>query len=66
MSYVLIRKTLWNEFRVNLVRGLEATASYHTDLEDAIGTGRANWPQAEIRYRGKIVAVPKQELYPCP
>lgn len=29
------------EYRVNLAEGSEATASYHTDLDDAYGTGIA-------------------------
>lgn len=36
-----IKKTEWNEYRVNLLGGSEATASYTDDIEDAVATGFA-------------------------
>lgn len=38
---VTITRTEFEEYRVNLKDGTEATASYHTDLDDAYGTGIA-------------------------
>jgi hypothetical protein len=37
----VFRKTDWNEFRVNIAGNPEETASYESDLESALDSGRA-------------------------
>jgi hypothetical protein len=38
---IVIRRSVGGEFRVNLRGGSESTAYYATDLQDALGTGKA-------------------------
>jgi len=38
---ISIRKTEYEEYRVNFSGGKEATASYETDVDSAVATGKA-------------------------